>query len=721
MRVIIQQDMKKVYFLKKILMLCGLACFVFVFTAAPSCSGQVKKNRSTRLGVKGLLRLPTKGTKAALTLSHSPKDLKQIEAGVEGNCELLDSGFNYITSTHTDADGHFLFLLDDSAVVDTTNDKSEEKVTYFIRCHVVQANGGEAVQITTFSKSREAATAGSSSGALPTISNDLDTKHTVQSLLIYRGNNFNPLTATDTTEPPSIAGFTGLVSTSEKALNLRNNTKLGGKTIGSSLARLFDAVTTLNDGNNLSDGTSSLEAMNLLFNADSKTSATKVAALTSTLKNNANLADVTSQTVVSDADATHTLTSVLNLFVKNSQFDKIDNASGDVLIGAVNAHLPGEITAMFATDALIGTLFDMGKNLTLPSNATASDLDYLKSSLDDFLTPTLIAASTKNPKELAVIKAAVQHLIDSGKGDTSASGILASGFEGVRSSYWDGLTDSSNNAVAGIQNIVNYVVRTKDQFDTDPSGDNKVTDVATVLNALDSATDYGSEDATALAAEADIRNQQSAITFNPLSCQNSQGGDYCVDSDSNLQCGCDNLCETRNDCCSDKVTVCGTTSLQNFLTQNGQDATTSNFNETGSETIKNSGTPSISLVTFHLDTDSTPTAGEDVTVDADQSSQSVTFDIAEAPEDKIKMTQTCIQCSSDNASFQIMSCDTALDSSLAASLSFFKDSQNFRTHCFSDPNASSSLVYFDVSYKDPDGNEVIKTESTSFNLTLLNP
>jgi len=265
--------------------------------------------------------------------------------------------------------------------------------------------------------------------------------------------------------------------------------------------------------------------------------------------------------------------------LKNTKFNNLDSESQQALIGAITKQTPDDIVTDFAEDTFINTMTNFADALKTPGEGGSTAIADLENLLGSFLNPNLVAKSTTNSKELAVLKAAISRLIATGDfGDSKAAQFLIEGFANEKSAFWDKFVDGNGNATTAINNVIAFVEKGIGSIDTDAS-DGKAASASGVLNAVDATKDYVSNSDADTKADAATINTAQIINFDPNSCKNPMGGDFCVISDPNLKCGCDSDCDARGDCCADKGTVCNAAELTDFLKENGQDTQTANFKD----------------------------------------------------------------------------------------------------------------------------------------------
>ncbi len=559
---------------------CIFACLTAVGGLA---CGKATGQKPQRLFVKGLLKMPAAATsKKSLAPHHGKSAGKSIRtdvAATDGTCSLSNAHFDEIATGTVASDGSILFLVDDADLVDSTNTGAQDTLTYHVRCTATNANGGAITQVATVNQVRATVEATATATDAATSNATIDTERTVESLLLYRGTGVNPLKSTGDGTIPAARGFAELVRAVGTAVN--SGTTATGRRVDASLATLIEEVGDLNGAAALEDGTATEDAINLLFTADENTSATTMSVITGVLHDDADLATLTTNDLLGDAKTTELFKGALDVLAANTTFDDISDNTAATLIAALANHPTEEIVAMLATDHFIATTVGLAQAMKISDSASATDTETLGDTLSIFLTPKLVAAADNDANAATVIESAINTITATPGDDTTTGEFMAQAFEKADAAFWNKLVGSDGDATTEVSNLVTFVTESIDIYDTTPAGDNAETDAFTVLNAVDPNTDYAAQDAAIIDAQAATLGAQATIAFNPLSCQRTGGGDYCVDSDPDLQCGCDADCDLRGDCCQDKVDTCGASALTNFLTTNGEDSSDSHFNDDG--------------------------------------------------------------------------------------------------------------------------------------------
>lgn len=556
---------------------CTIALAVFgcksgVTVDVTDSSGGGGTSSGTTVQISGSVQLPAqlsvavaqksvKGKKRAVVQKRvlSKADTAPTEATT---VELIDSEGHVLDTTTAAADGSYAFTPDETDIADANNSAYD---TCYIR-----STTGDIVEIATLSLPAESVTADTADSAFD--NSDVDSSSTFATLMEYAGTDYNPLTADDGDAPPDVHMATSsdvvdaLVARAEDVLNDTTDFSTLGGSMDESMAAMLATLRALDQVD--VEGMSVEEAQYALMSL-SGSSDPDAATIGAAISGSGLLTGIDTSDLTAGADTLISLDDVVDAWTDNAAFVDALEGNPDAMDLFVGASITGktvtEFESMNATDDLLDAQLGLLDNLHLDQ---LGDIDptALFESFSHFLDPDIILAMANDPNMQASIEAMTESMFDSGF-DPDLAEIMADSCAGnaTDASYWESFMSDGAFDEEKLGNFEEFLNAEIDSgaFADVLSGDS-VMQWGDFLDNVDLTQDWGAMDASALTAQFADDFSACAVELDANSCQYQCGG-------FTGSCSCDDACDERGDCCSDKVYECGESYLLKLMNQYGVD------------------------------------------------------------------------------------------------------------------------------------------------------
>ncbi|MBI4238107.1 MAG: thrombospondin type 3 repeat-containing protein [Deltaproteobacteria bacterium] len=576
-----------------------------------STTTETTATTSGDLTISGAFEIPRTANPALhrKQVTTRPRWVKSTdETSATGVCALLDAQFRSIASVATDSDGRYRFSINTTDIIDGHNEQSGGRLTAHVRCTTgATTTQHPIIAMVSVSDTSTAVTTAIAAGASPLEDLRTNTGSTTTSLLLYQGSqtesgaHFNPLTADATTAPAPLAGIGSVLklaanaitvtdasqtngasaAMARKAVDANAETSLAANTADESVNFLQTVVAALNTGETLTDGTSPFDVLARLTDPDA-VDESLLATIVSTLRDR-QIATTAAQ-IRSASTLLQDVRQTLTVLSESPQILTALDDDPDAAALAVGGILKGSTGTMMrqltANDTLINVIMTMASQVQTPAKGGGNSMTALLNGFGDLIQPETVVAAAANSDVAQSINAIVMRTLNNAAGiDTRVTKSLGEGLQAkaTDAAFWETFTAGEFVDATKIDNFVDFfdVSAQQNLFDTDTS-DGQMIDWNALLSTVDYSVDYAALDAGDFSGLTDDWFTSATVEYDLASCTFS-GGDWCGGSPGwQWQCGCDDYCTTRGDCCSDKVATCGENTYVHWLIQWGYDPADAN-------------------------------------------------------------------------------------------------------------------------------------------------